>query len=376
MRLDRIAHRLQSVLGVAGDRPLAIAHPEVVKDTARSRVVRCRVRSVAPAPSSIVIRFIKAEPTRGFTDWASLAFLSSLPDARGLTPGFVVGDPRGRWFAVEDLGPGESLHDILVRGDPGEARRASIALTTSMTRLHTATVARHEAYETARRALPDAQGLGRDQEAETWLGGYAKIVTWFAALGHTPPTDLHACMTRIAEVYRDPDGFLCFTHGDPAPTNNHVTPGGTRLLDFEYGGYRHALYDITAWNVLCPLPVTWVREMRQLFREELAAVLPAARDEARFAEAWAYLCAYRALAILTWIPPDILDANRPWADGWTMREAVLVAMSRLREATDPVSSLRPVSEAAFALDTALRSRWPEHGDADESLPRWTRRPSR
>ncbi len=141
------------------------------------------------------------------------------------------------------------------------------------------------AYGTTRRALPAAEGLGRHQQAETWLDGYGKIVTWFAAPGCTPPTDFQACMTRIAGLYRKPEDFFCITHGDPAPTNNHVALGEARPLDFEYGDERHALYDITAWNVLCPLPPAWVREMRHLVRDELAKSLPAARDEGRFAEA-------------------------------------------------------------------------------------------
>lgn len=53
-----------------------------------------------------------------------------------------------------------------------------------------------------------------------------------------------------------------------------------------------------------------------------------------------------------------------------MREAALVALSRLQEAAAPVTTLGPVSEAAFVLSTVLRSRWPEHGNPEELLPRW------
>ena len=49
-------------------------------------------------------------------------------------------------------------------------------------------------------------------------------------------------------MFGEPGPFLAFTHGDPAPTNNHVAGDEVRLLDFEYGGFRHALYDITAWS--------------------------------------------------------------------------------------------------------------------------------
>jgi hypothetical protein len=94
---------------------------------------------------------------------------------------------------------------------------------------------------------------------------------------------------------------------------------------------------------------------------------PAAEDERAYQEAWAHLCAYRALAMLTWVPCGVLDQNQAWVGDWSRREAVLAAAGRLREATTEVHALAPVAEAAAGLEQALRSRWPEY---EEVLPRW------
>src|SRR5581483_11634345 len=107
---------------------------------------------------------------------------------------------------------------------------------------------------------------------------------------------------------------LAFSHGDPAPSNNHIASSGVRLADFEYAGYRHALYDITAWAILCPLPWAWVNTMEQVFRRILGAspVWGTLVDGERYREAWAAMCAYRALAMVTWFSPDLLAQDAPW----------------------------------------------------------------
>jgi hypothetical protein len=168
-------------------------------------------------------------------------------------------------------------------------------------------------------------------------------------------------------VFAKPGPFHAFTHGDPAPTNNHVAGEEVRLLDFEYGSFRHALYDITAWNVLCPLPERITTEMRRCYQTELAQACPAAGDQAAFEEAWAYLCTYRGLWMLTGFPVSILAEDRPRVGEWSCRQALLSTLMRLHQACAPVRDLEPVTAAADALGRALRLRWPECTDV---LPRW------
>ena len=110
-----------------------------------------------------------------------------------------------------------------------------------------------------------------------------------------------------------------------------------------------------------------VDEMARAYRAELAKTCPAARDAASFAHAWGTLCAYRALAMLSWLPTGALVEDRPWVDDWTVRAAVLAALSRLRLATRDQPRLAPLAEMAARLQPLLRARWPEIADP---LPRW------
>ncbi|MDQ3703154.1 MAG: hypothetical protein M3442_19885, partial [Chloroflexota bacterium] len=213
-----------------------------------------------------------------------------------------------------------------------------------------------------------------------------------------PAGFLDACRW-VGHTYAEPGPFLTFTHGDPAPSNNHVALQGqvrfdhsaagldtkrtaddhvapqgpqglaVRLLDFEYGAFRHALYDLTAWDVLCPLPERIVGAMRRVYRTALATRLPAASDAATFRTAWGAMVAFRGLAILSWISHADGDADRPRVGDWTARESVLAVAGRVRQATAGEAQLVPVNQMATGLEEGLRRRWPEYQGRDV-LPRW------
>ena len=167
----------------------------------------------------------------------------------------------------------------------------------------------------------------------------------------------------------DPGAFLAYSHGDPAPSNNLIGPTGARLLDFEYGAYRHALYDVTGWYILCPLPEAWATILHDTFRRHLAGMWPLADDESAYRAAWATMCAYRALAMLSWFPYDMLDADRPWAEAWTMRGALLTAARRLGRVAEGVDGLAALATAGGRLARAAQARWPE---LIEGVPEWER----
>lgn len=90
-------------------------------------------------------------------------------------------------------------------------------------------------------------------------------------------------------------------------------------------------------------------------------------SEERYQEAWATMCAYRALAMLTWFPTALLEKDRAWVQSWTMREATISTVLRLSEATAGVPVLEPLARFGTGMAKALRARWP--GLADGAI-RW------
>jgi hypothetical protein len=344
--------------------------PQLLREGGRSLVARFGVRG-APGLSSVIVKLLRDDAARGFSDWASLQFLQALPEAEGLAPRLLAGDADRRLFVLEDLGGDNSLQAVLEGDDPGAVGRALAALAAQMARLCGVTLGHEARFEALRLALPASEGLGRREEAMTWRIGAAAIDEWLEAAGATAPEGLAACLDAVAAAYADPGPWLCFSHGDPAPTNNHIAADGrARLLDFEYGAFRHALYDITAWTILCPLPLDLAEVMGRQFRAALMPALPIARNEAAFRQGWAALCAYRSVALLSWIGPSALEEDGEWVGAWTRRAAVFAAVARLLRAAEGVPGLEALYGAAHALLLALRERWPSFAEQEDVAVRW------
>jgi hypothetical protein len=110
--------------------------------------------------------------------------------------------------------------------------------------------------------------------------------------------------------------------------------------------------------------------MRRRYRAGLGSAFPP--DAAAFGAAWGEMVAFRTLALLSWIPARVLEANASWVGEWTAREAILVALSRLRRALAGQPALTPIRRTAGSLEGRLRARWARDGalpDGDHH-PRW------
>lgn len=366
----RLAERAATTLLTTFGPDAAVVSAEPLKDWQRNRVARLRL---AGAPvASVVAKQILADAALGFTDWSSLEYVGAAAGAAGVAPRFLGGDVSERIFLMEDLGSARSLDDVLREPSRSAALATLGSLARVTARLHAATLGDDERWFALRATRPGARP-GRAVEADLWLDRAAPALgAWLAALGGRSPAGLGDALERVADSYARPGRWLAFAHGDPAPTNNHLAAdGAVRLLDFEYGGPRHALYDVTAWAVLCPLPRDAVAAVRAAYRAALGASLPfdaAEWDGASFDAAWAAMAAWRAVAMLGWIGPDALTADRPWVEGWTRREAALAAAERLRDEAAAAPHLAPLTEAADAIARGMRGRMPEY--EGETIPRW------
>jgi hypothetical protein len=354
--LELAARGLERAWGEA----VFLRNPVLLKEGDRAAVVRCEVdgpREVA----SVILKQGKVTATERlvFADWACLAFLSGTTGPDHVAPRFLGGDVDAALVVMEDLGEGRTLAECLEEDDGDVVRDLFLSWATRTARMQADTLGQEDAFLSQSRGLPASAVHDRRQEAERWLRGRERLDAWLIATGLPTPTGFEACMGRIAGTFSDPGPWLAFTHGDPAPTNNHVAGDRIHLLDFEYGGYRHALYDITGWYALCPLPLSLVQEMSSRYRQMLAHSCPVAQDEALYREAWASLCSYRALALLSWISPDVLTEDAPWVGEWTRRAAAHCAASRLHAVAAGDRRLAAAAEFGHRLEEHLLERWPE-----------------
>ncbi|MGH7664600.1 MAG: phosphotransferase family protein [Gemmatimonadaceae bacterium] len=335
---------------------------ELIRTGPRHVVSRVEVRTRRVVPLTVIVKRMLHDHDRGFTEWAALDLIGA-SRAAAIAPRILGGDADCGVLVLEDFGRALSVDDLLRTGTVAACSAALRSLATGYARLHSATVHLTERFDEIRAMLPHPPTEPeRRTEARRLLAGTGKIGAWFAAVGVDVPEGLGECIGRVAHTYAEPAGFLVLTHGDPAPGNTHISPAGARILDFEYAACRHAYYDITAWNVLCPLPAAVVGAMRRDYRAALAGGNSAPRDDSVERRAWAAMTAFRALSMLTWIDPDILHSDQPWVDAWTRRAAVLSALERTREAATGVSGLSALALGTHTLGARLEALWPEITD--------------
>jgi thiamine kinase-like enzyme len=346
----------EAALAAAVGAGVRLGAPRLLKSWQRNDVWRCAVEGGPGAlPPAVIVKCFR-DRDRGFDEWASLAFLTRLGLAPLLAPRFLAGAASASLFVIEDWGPGQTLDDLLRGPDPDAAESTLMALARTTAHLHAATHEDHEAFDRLRESLAPRRSTPLVAAVEDLCDASASLTGWLEALGLAAPAGLAASVKTLARSLAEPGAFITFTHGDMAPSNNHVAPAGVRLLDFEYGGVRPALYDTLLWTLFCPFPDSAIKRAEVAYRVELTSRWPAAGDEAAYRAERAGVVGWRTVKMLQWFTPAILQWDQSWAPEVTVRQALLWHLDRFA-AVDQGPGLRALGEALSVLNAALTRRW-------------------
>lgn len=262
---------------------------------------------------------------------------------------------------MEDLGTGNGLHHLLLGENAEAAAEAAVQYAATVGKMHAATIGKQEAYSLIR------QGLGPvDLPDYTWMSSVlgAAIET----LGIIPTAGIEEEVKHLTSMMQDPGPFSAYTHGDPCPDN--ILPGpSARLLDFEFGAYRHALLEgvyarmpfPTCWCV-GRLPTHLIHRMETRYRMELAKGCPAARDDRLFAQAVAAASAYWTIDDCRFLHRH-LQQDWQWSPGLaTARQRFLRRFEVAREASDASESFQALGTTFERMAGRLRDLLPPEAD--------------
>ena len=312
----------------------------------RNTVLRARLASghdgIAP---TLVLKFWDGDVERADADLQALTALAE----SGVVPRIIAEDAATRGFAMEDLGD-DRLEDRLQGDDRAGAWGAVEAMGEVYARLHVEGRA-HVVRTGALRAA------GQTRDFAAWAEALPRALAWLALEGDDPR--VQRAVRRIMPAWYASRESLTLTHGDPAPTNVLFDPSGrARLIDFEYAGARPPAYDETAWEVLCPLPEAPLRRLRSAYAAARAAMgWPIDPD----AHAYEALVAYRALALLSWLPASARERDRAWVGAWRVRQAVVHALERLAGTLGGDAELQPLADAGERAARRWRAAWQLEG---------------
>ena len=193
----------------------------------------------------------------------------------------------------------------------------------------------------------------RNEEARRWQTTVERFWKWFTVLGVERPL----IDESLENATTEPGSWLAFTHGDPAPSDVHVSREQVRFIDLEYCGFRHALYDVTGWEALVPTTALVLGAMRTAYREELAQAFSEAEDAQEFDVVYSRQLLIRAVGVTAWFPTDIVNEDRP-TPGGGMRRQVLYAFDRVAHAASQIRSLQPLAEVVHSrLLPAMKAAW-------------------
>ena len=337
------------------------------------------------APATVVIKFTRTglEPLR--FEWASLEFLSQLPEVQTIVPQFYGGSSDPLLVVMSDLGDDaqQKLGHFLDGQKPPktavelatfkqtlghQAEAALIAFQRALGQLHAATIGRQAEFEQIRQRCGASV---RSRHRVHSIVPALEVFPEMANLVHmsVSPQALEELETAVA-IIQNPGPFLTFTHGDSTPANFLYTPKQSRFLDFETSDFRHALLDGTFARMRY-LHSIWARELpldiqKRLFaiyREELVLGCPAALDNAQFYPAY-LACSAGWMAGLCQFLPKALEKDRRWGRA-TRRQRIVAGLAHFARLADEFDLFLALGETCQQMEQRLRLLWPE---SDCTLP--------
>ena len=342
-------------------------------DDRRNQLLRSRDLS-GGSPASFIIKKVVAESydpsdsaswdTRRFlSDSAGAEFLSAVLSAP-LSPRFYGGSHDLGFFILEDLGEHRSLVEPLLEQDAASAESALLAFSSCLGAMHAGTVGHSATYERLLRArnshaevsAQPLTGLGeRVNELQMRLDGLG------IRAGTEYSREVHSVITAIEH----PGPFLSYVHGDPCPDNVFWNGDGIRLIDFEFGGFGHALADASYGRMLFPscwcanrVPDTLVSKMETAYRTELVKGCPEAQDDRTFEAALVTACAFWLMSTLSRQLGNAMEADRTWGIA-TIRQRVLARLEAFTVTAEKFDQLPALRGTTSSLLEMLQTAWPD-----------------
>ncbi len=172
----------------------------------------------------------------------------------GLAPRPFGLDVDAEVLVVEDLAPRRMLWDLLADGDDA-AMPGLHSFARSLARLHVATSSTRALGHDVHRGLV-AGGEPGVERRRLFCSAWSYELPDLDRLGVVPTPRALAEMSAVRADIDEPGPFLALSNGDAGANNFMVDGTDGRIIDWEFGCFRHALVDASCLHVPGPMWMT------------------------------------------------------------------------------------------------------------------------
>lgn len=306
------------VLTAAGLLGTQLGHPVSLLERAslsdQHPVLRCDVRGDRSIRSVIVKQvtrtdFNAAQASSGVSqrflnEWACLEFVERLDLPEPLAPRILAASIDSNLLLLEDLGERETLLDQLLGKDAETARASLAALGRSLAWLQSASRDQEAEFRRIQKRLGTASP--RSDSSIDFRRRRDRFRHCFETLGMEAARGFWDELSEVERCIHGRGPFRSFLHADAGPHNVLPVPGErARLIDFEFGDYRHGMLDVVSARLGFPhtgqvwsVPATDAEALEKAYRFALLEADPAgpALDDASFETALVDACAHWVLS--------------------------------------------------------------------------------
>ncbi len=296
-----------------------LSAPVKLTGSDRSVVLRC----ADEAGGTVVVKTYPADAD-GPSSFAAEAAGLTVSCGTGLAPELLAADPSSLTVVISDLGSGQSLADVLLRGSADAASSALLDWARACGGLSAAMSSRCDDFETIRyRYLGGRPGESYAIRLRERVLGAGEMAAKLAArpenglTGVRVPGQIDADLRAVADTVAA-SRYPVFTPGDICPDNNLITADGIRFLDFEsadiYSVFLDAAYIrmpfSTCWCVF-RLPAEIAAATEAVYRSQVASAHPELADDATWDAGVRCAVAAWSLSSTYWLLPRSVERDEP-----------------------------------------------------------------
>ncbi len=330
-------------------------------------LLRCHTPTASGLPSSLIIKKVETksyspehtdrDTLRFFSDWMGSQFLSALPSKFSHSPRFYGGDRTVGLIILEDVQHHARLVESLLGNDRTQAERALLRYADCLGQLHADTPGKAAEFEELFQTI--APHI-KPTKATVDIRRYQSVLE---NLGIQLESDCLRDLEAIAKAVNQPGDFLAYIHADACPDNILDTGEALRLIDFETGGFGHALIDAAYGRMMFPscwcanrLPYPIVQQMEKTYRAILSQQCPVVEDDRIFESALVKICGFWLLQTLTRHFESALKEDSDWGIS-TIRQRILARLEAFIAASQESDRLPALCSTSSRLLDLLRQRW-------------------